>query len=203
MASLSDVEEVGISGLCAFEDAEFDKSGAFARGKPVMGDGAYRKLDVVEMDDEEKDLVRQERKATRKANIAIEEKREKEAKTAQYENKVDTRVKSGGRKKGGVRADKLEYYRKSAFAKMNQLVLKASKLKKLGKGKKPKRMTLEYSLKNDQKTVRVAFHDNVKRFLHSANPGEKDFLDGFYLNLIDGKSRPREQSSCLREGTWD
>lgn len=189
VASLSDVEEVGLSGLFAFEDAEFDKSGAFARGKPVMGDGAYRKLDVVEMDDEEKDLVRQERKATRKANIAIEEKREKEAKTAQYENKVDTGVKSGGRKKGGVRADRLEY-RKSAFAKINQLVLKASKLKKLGKGKKPKRMTLEYSLKNDQKTVRVAFHDNVKRFLHSANPGEKDFLDGFYLNLIDGKSRP-------------
>lgn len=60
------VEEVGISGLFAFEDAEFDKSGAFACGKPVMGDGANRKLDVVEMDDEENDLVRQERKATRK-----------------------------------------------------------------------------------------------------------------------------------------
>lgn len=71
------------------------------------------------------------------------------------ESNLDTGVKLGGDKKAGKRATKLEY---RAFAKIDMLILMASKdtLKTLGKGKMVKRMTLEYSLKNDRKTIRVS-----------------------------------------------
>ncbi|CAN0103549.1 unnamed protein product [Ectocarpus fasciculatus] len=202
MVSLGDIDEVGLPGLFAFEDCDFDENGEFESVKPAGG-GVRHISDVVPMDDEEKELVRDRRKETHRAEIAIQKERAKEAEgCVKSDGGKNEDVRSGGGKKGGggVRAERLEY-RKRAFAKINQLVLSASKdrLKSFAKGTSPKRATLEYSLKNDQKTIRVAFHDNVKRFLYLVNPGEKEFLDEFYLKLNDGKSRPGSKADDFRK----
>ncbi|CAM9633041.1 unnamed protein product, partial [Ectocarpus sp. 13 AM-2016] len=146
MVSLGDIDEVGLPGLFAFEDCDFDENGEFESVKPAGG-GVRHISDVVPMDDEEKELVRDRRKETHRAEIAIQKERAKEAEgCVKWDGGKNEDVRSGGGKKGGggVRAERLEY-RKRAFAKINQLVLSASKdrLKSFAKGTSPKRATLE------------------------------------------------------------
>lgn len=142
--TVDDIGEVVFSGIFAFKDVNDDEFEASVRGKSVGGDGANRRLKIVEMDEEEKALAK---KARMEAEIAS-----LEAKKTEAEEPVTT----GGDKKGGVRANELEY-RKSAFSKVKQLILEASEktLKEWGKDKQPNRDTLEYNLKYNQQTMRV------------------------------------------------
>lgn len=186
--TVGDIGEVGLSGIFAFKDFNADELEASVRGKSVGGDGANRRLKVVEMDEEEKALAKKVRMARMEAEIASLEAKKTEAEEA---------VKTGGDKKGGVRANELEY-RKSAFSKVNQLILEASEntLKEWGKDKQPNRDTLEYNLKYNQQTMRVAFNDNVKTFLYSLKPGEKEFLDVFYSKLKEKSEKTKAGSKA-------
>lgn len=188
--TLGDIQEVGLSGIFAFEDFNPEKPKTY-----TGGDGG---LKAAEMDEEEKAFakkVRMARMADVLANI--------EAKKTVVEKVAEKVVKSDCDEKKGVRGVVLAS-RANAFSKVNRLVLEASKktLEAFGEEKKPKRRTLEYSLKHDQKTIRVAFHEHVQSFLYSQNPGEKEFLDGFYLDLKQksSQSKPGSKAERFRKG---
>ena len=188
IGNLGDVAGVGLSGIFAFEDFDVDNPG---KSKTyAAGNGGSRGSVVVQRDPDEEALA----KKVRMAIMASE-----------LEKVQGNVVKSGSGGKKGVLGAKLEF-RESAFRKVNGLVLAASK-KTLGellaasKKNNPKvgRQTLAYSLKNDQKTIRVAFHKQVKSCLYSQNPGEKEFLDEFYLELKDSSgSKPGSRAENYR-----
>ncbi|CAM9467691.1 unnamed protein product [Ectocarpus sp. 4 AP-2014] len=142
------------------------------------------------MDEEEKALAKKLRMARMQAELA-----NIEAQKTVVQKDIEKVVKSDCGEKKGVR-DVMFASRSSAFSKVNRLVLEASKETRRAFGKKAtmNRSTLQYSLKNHQKTLRVAFHEHVRTFLYSQNPKEKDFLDGFYLEF-------KEKSLATKPGS--
>lgn len=156
---------------------------------------------MVEIDDEEKALAKKLRMARMAAHLANIEA-QKTVVEKVVEKDVEKVVKSDCGEKKGVRGVVLAS-RSSAFSKVNRLVLEASKktLEAFGKEKEPKRRTLEYSLKHDQKTIRVAFHEHVQSFLYLQNPGEKEFLNRFYVDLKEKslKSKPGSKAEDYRK----
>lgn len=177
IGNLCDIAEVGLSGIFAFQDFNPDKPDI---AKTYAGGGGG--LKVVEMDEDEKALAKKLRMAQMAADLA-----KVEAKNTDAAGGV---VKSDGGEEKGVRGENFAY-RAIAFPKVNRLVLEASKktLGAFGKKAKPKRSTLQYSLKHHQKTIRVAFHEHVRTFLYSNNPEEKDFLTDFYSEFKQASSK--------------
>lgn len=212
----SDIREVRLSGIFAFEDVTEAGAEASVRGKSVGGNGVSGASDV--MDEDERALAKKLRMALMRAELEKAEAKktvvEKNVESGCGEKRggraadlagakatktvVEKVVESGCGEKGGGRAAEFEY-RKTAFSRVNQLVLETSKKTQDSRGQQINRGTLAF-LKNDQRTLRVAFHEHVKGFLYSQNTGERKFLDEFYLKLKEKslKFRPGSKAEAYR-----